>query len=96
MAGIDELINQEIEVKLDKRVAALESKITLLRPWIGMKDIEQLVGMKQLTITRTFIHNDGHDKEAKKLGLVKKINTEWRFKNPEFVNWLHDEYWKDV
>ena len=46
MAGIDELIDKSLDTKLNERVAALKSDLTLLRPWVGMREVEELVGMK--------------------------------------------------
>ena len=98
MAGIDELIDKQIEIKLNQRVAALNSKIQLLYPWIGTEQVKQLTGYHDTQwITNHFcIGKDGKSREAYKRGLVQKKSGRWLFKNPEFSNYLHDEYWNEA
>ncbi|MGX7024147.1 hypothetical protein [Vagococcus hydrophili] len=80
----ENLINESV----DKRVADIEAKI--VKPWVLMRDISGNLEKEARWITKHFCTTHFIN-----LGLVKKIGGEWHFLNPEFLNYIHDVWWKE-
>lgn len=97
MAGIEEQLRQ-IAREEAERVAAQKPQVDPRSPWVQMQEVKQVTGIKDShTIVSEFCKSDnGMPTYPARKGLVKKINRVWRFKNPEFFNYLHDDYWDGV
>lgn len=87
---IQKELEKIIELKVDERIAKLENGLFLLKPWFKIDRVaEELDGKSTKWIRETFCSQELVDR-----GLVKKIGNEWHFRNPEFFNYIHDEWWE--
>lgn len=80
----ENLINESV----DKRVTEIEAKI--VKPWVLMEKISEELDKEARWITSKFCTT-----RFIKLGLVKKVGGSWHFLNPEFLNYVHDVWWKE-
>ncbi|CUS26109.1 hypothetical protein FC70_GL000496 [Paucilactobacillus oligofermentans DSM 15707 = LMG 22743] len=97
MPGIEELLSQEIEKQVSSKVAVVAKRFEVLRPWISTEVVKEYIGVKdsQWVINHFAIGKNKKTTEAYNRGLVKKVAGQWRFKNPEFMQYLHDDFWNE-
>ncbi|MDN6268759.1 MAG: hypothetical protein L0J44_13055 [Tetragenococcus koreensis] len=90
MALVEE-IEKIVNERVDKRVSELYDEIFYLKPWLTMEPLEEILHKNSRWIIENLC-----TKEFKNKGLVKKVGGKWHFKNPEFVKYIHDVWWKEV
>lgn len=97
MPGIEELLKNEIKQQVSDQVAVVARQIELLKPWIGTETVKESIGVKdsQWVINHFAIGKNKKATDAYDRGLVKKVAGQWRFKNPEFMQYLHDDFWNE-
>ena len=100
-SSIEFLLEQMIDQKVEERVTAeLQKRAeTKISPWLDVQDVQMILGVgfkDRKTVIKRFCWDWEKQivPEANVMGLTKKINGFWKFKNPEFKIYLHDVYWK--
>ncbi|AYW50828.1 hypothetical protein C7H83_10280 [Tetragenococcus halophilus] len=84
---IEKIVNEQV----DKRMNELSNEIFFLKPWLTMGPIKEILDKNSRWIIDNLC-----TKEFENKGLVKKVGGQWHFKNPEFVKYIHDVWWKEV
>lgn len=84
---IEKIVNEQV----DTRINELSDEIYFLKPWLTMGPIKEILDKNSRWIIDNLC-----TKEFENKGLVKKVGGQWHFKNPEFVIYIHDVWWKEV
>ena len=91
--SIDEQIERLIDEKVSQKMKEVELKSFLLKPFFKIDRVAmELDGKSAKWIRENFCLGD-QGNELLSRGLIKKVGNEWHFKNPEFFNYVHDEWW---
>ncbi|MHC5215429.1 hypothetical protein ACYSNR_02105 [Enterococcus sp. LJL128] len=87
------LIN-EFEQLIDKRLNERLSEMTVqqvdIRPWLSTEQVAEELSKTVRWVRETFTEQYLIDK-----GLVKKVSGEWLFLHPEFLQFVHTEWFKN-
>lgn len=80
-------------MKIDEKLKSIETKAFLLKPWFKIDRIAIELDGKSTKWVRDTFCKSATGNELRERKLIKKIGNEWHFKNPEFLNYIHDEWW---
>lgn len=86
--SLTEALQQIIAEEVEKKIFEMKQEEQLKSPWVKIEKASEMLEKKP-----KWIRDNLCTYETTKRGLVKKIGKEWHFLNPEFFNFVHDEWW---